>query len=667
MAAKRPQPEGIGESQPQKRIKGTDIKPTSTSFDNAALKSESLPIAPTSQPSQICSVCRGLNPQHFDSSYQRELIRIKDINKTTACWGCELLLRVVDWIPHRNKEIDGFTDCSYDKILPKVKLEELALKISYHGYGGLCIEFQSCSNKKLVKNQILIYAEGVAWKDFCLGRSPHFEDPWSFWMNVSLSWAKEKIGNCKMNHPVCKPRDHALPKRVLDLGPPETTDYRENQFKTTRINIDEHKKQITLVNLPKTFQDAIIISRNLGIRYLWIDSLCITQDDMDDWRQEASKMAQIYQCSTLCIAASSSSDDAGGLQDTFRPLGHLGIVRSGSIARKVFVHRSVQELPSVYHDLYNNLSGPFSRLPLLRRGWVLQERLLAPRFLQFAGHRGIFLECMYATVSEDGYDTEAGQSGSCEKISHFSALSEGSQERLSSRWHLLVSSFSGLELTQEDDVLPAISGLAHQHGEYRKCQYFAGLWEDSFILDLMWSSRNWEVVKRPKPKRWRAPSWSWASVNDNTSYVELWRAGKDVTLQCSVTEVHCVPVLDNTMGQLASGWAKLSGLLSPASLTRVSSEYSAQYSLQNLSRFDLSGQVFPDPCIFPDDGTSKITQEVFYFHLGCTTSTYIGLALRRSDKDSFERLGLIKLDRSSIDPFIGGIQALGDTLTITII
>jgi hypothetical protein len=637
--------------------------------------------------SAICSVCRELDPQNFGPKSQTA-IPIKYLQAADSCWGCDILRRVINWVGQRNKVINRLRDRSLHQILPEVKFEELGIDINYDGYGGLCLEFCSLSSEPIVKNQIMIYAEGLPWHDFLLGKESCLRVPWDFWIDVSLAWAKEKLEKCKSSHSRCQVRERALPTRLLDLGQPEETDFQgsirlvENceqqaeyaclshcwgtsqKLTTTRANLDDHKERIDLARLPKTFQDAVIVSRKLGIRYLWIDSLCIIQNDEDDWSREASKMAQVYQNSSLCIAASSVSDDAGGLQDSFQPLGNLGPVQRGALARNVFVYRSVHEFNGMYYDPYGSVSGPFSRLPLLRRGWVFQEHLLAPRFLHFAGHRGVFLECMETTVSEDGFEDHILS----RKISHARSLSTDSQYQLQRQWRLQVGHFSGLKLTKEDDVLPAIARLAKQLERYRKCQYFAGLWEDSFVVDLMWTARNWGVFQRPKPGKWRAPSWSWASVNDGTSYIKLWIAeefiGRKAGLQCEcdVVEVRCVPVLDDAMGKLASGWVKLSGIVSSVSLARKSS---IDYSLIRLSQYSLAGQVFPDPCVFPE-GTEGATEEAFYLHLGTIITNYMGLALRQSEDLSFERIGLIKLSRASTDPVIGSIQALGSARTITI-
>src|SRR5438034_1924444 len=64
--------------------------------------------------------------------------------------------------------------------------------------------------------------------------------------------------------------------------------------------------------LPKTFQDAVLLTRALGVRYLWIDSLCIIQDDEKDWKRENPKMGEVYQYATITIAAAHARDSSEG-------------------------------------------------------------------------------------------------------------------------------------------------------------------------------------------------------------------------------------------------------------------------------------------------------------------------------------------------------------------
>ncbi|KAF2122646.1 heterokaryon incompatibility protein-domain-containing protein, partial [Lophiotrema nucula] len=121
---------------------------------------------------------------------------------------------------------------------------------------------------------------------------------------------------------------HSLPLRVIDVGPRESTndprlvdttgfskghwvalshcwgDLEFHPLKTTRANVNEHMRSIPFSTLPKTFVDAIVVTRALSLRYLWIDSLCIIQDDEEDWRTQSREMGVIYEHAVLTVAAS---------------------------------------------------------------------------------------------------------------------------------------------------------------------------------------------------------------------------------------------------------------------------------------------------------------------------------------------------------------------------
>lgn len=72
---------------------------------------------------------------------------------------------------------------------------------------------------------------------------------------------------------------------------------------TTKSTLRARKAGVAWTQLSKTFQDAIILTRDLGVDFVWIDSLCIIQDDAEDWAREASQMASIYRNGYITIAA----------------------------------------------------------------------------------------------------------------------------------------------------------------------------------------------------------------------------------------------------------------------------------------------------------------------------------------------------------------------------
>ena len=74
--------------------------------------------------------------------------------------------------------------------------------------------------------------------------------------------------------------------------------------------MEEWKKNIPFEQLPQSFKDAVSITRGLGIQYLWIDSLCIIQDDVSDWETESSRMASVFSCSWLNLAITYAADSS---------------------------------------------------------------------------------------------------------------------------------------------------------------------------------------------------------------------------------------------------------------------------------------------------------------------------------------------------------------------
>jgi hypothetical protein len=91
---------------------------------------------------------------------------------------------------------------------------------------------------------------------------------------------------------------------------------------TTTANLESKMLGIPIESLPQTFLDAIIIVQKIGLEYLWVDSLCIIQDDRDDWEKESAKMAGIYQGAFLTIAATASSSNRDGMFFTMRESTH---------------------------------------------------------------------------------------------------------------------------------------------------------------------------------------------------------------------------------------------------------------------------------------------------------------------------------------------------------
>ena len=141
---------------------------------------------------------------------------------------------------------------------------------------------------------------------------------------------------------------------------------------TTNATLLQHKSGFSFEGLPKTFQDAITVTHQLGLRFLWIDSLCIIQDDPEDVANEISKMPDIYKHAYVTISASVASGCRDGfLQDRpwQQPVAIPCRCEGGMMGTAFFTDQSTDG------SLYD---------PVHFRAWTLQERILSPRFLDYS-------------------------------------------------------------------------------------------------------------------------------------------------------------------------------------------------------------------------------------------------------------------------------------------
>jgi hypothetical protein len=296
-----------------------------------------------------------------------------------------------------------------------------------------------------------------------------------------------------------------------------------------RDNISELSNSIPIAGLARTFQDAIKIVASLGGHYLWIDSLCIIQDCEDDWARESAAMGLIYENAVCTISAHSALNSHDGCYATRDPLLFTPCKIAGTPDDSLFVSL----------DLKPELSTLQSS-KLSSRGWTLQETLLSSRILHFA-RTGIYWTCRqgYATeidlqggVFSKAIDARGkcifGTSASIQsgaKIrtlnGHFMelrGLNEGTPKgSWSSTWFSIVGEYSERSLTKPGDKIAAISAIAQRSAQLIGYSYAAGLWRECFLQNMMWTVDRWEPFDRPK--MYRGPTWSWASVNGK---IENW-------------------------------------------------------------------------------------------------------------------------------------------------
>ncbi|KAF4635761.1 hypothetical protein G7Y89_g2333 [Cudoniella acicularis] len=249
-------------------------------------------------------------------------------------------------------------------------------------------------------------------------------------------------------------------------------------IKTTGATLDAFKINIPLVILSKTFQNAVDICRRLKIYFLWIDAVCIIQDNPEDWKEEAGKMADIFENAFLTIAADSAKQGSEGCYRTTNAI-HL--------AQPVVDGTFVRAVPPEFSNCYRI----FDQHPLSNRGWVYQEMRLSRRILHYRSDEVVW-ECRCSINGESGKSEDLtklaeyhGDEETILPVYNFTSYWKLARApRLS--WYRTVQKYSRLQLSYESGRMIAISALAQRMERLRgDGRYLAGLWEKTLLFDLL--------------------------------------------------------------------------------------------------------------------------------------------------------------------------------------
>jgi hypothetical protein len=281
-------------------------------------------------------------------------------------------------------------------------------------------------------------------------------------------------------------------------------------------NIEALHESIDLDVLPLSFQDAVAVTRALGVRYLWIDAMCIIQDEYSDWHDQAPLMGKIYQSSYCTLAAHSAEDSTVGFLEStstsLRPVAFVpeispnGFGAESRTTRRALATGICIGIPHTFKQAID-----FSHIK--KRGWVLQELTLSPRVAHFSNGY-IYWDCEHTTMPKS--------------VAHKAEPTIQSRvvmKRIETginfveSWIKLVTEYSKCELTFEEDKLFAISGIASEWQAYLDegtgtlCH--AGVFECTMPHALLWYSTGDKLKKYYQ----RAPSWSWASVDGQLQFM----------------------------------------------------------------------------------------------------------------------------------------------------
>ncbi|PQE05065.1 hypothetical protein CJF31_00002227 [Rutstroemia sp. NJR-2017a BVV2] len=353
-------------------------------------------------------------------------------------------------------------------------------------------------------------------------------------LQISRTW----LHNCLTNHPSCGPHqpESWLPTRLLDVGSSDSQNIRlilgssldaETQYvalshrwgtnkgcELNSGNITAYQETIPLSDISATVRDSVAVTRALGFQYLWVDTMCIIQDDDSDWTWQSATMSKVYGLSMCTIAAVNSGFGSQGYftnrnQYRIRPCRVPNPFRTVSKysfnVRSQYLHRIHER--EVKGSLWYN------------RGWVFQERTLSPRLLIFSGTQ-ILWACEQLQAAETWpcgktreHHIDRFESFKVEKARFYKLLDRscGVLINQSTWWTFLKDYMASAELTKKSDKLVAIQGIATLIQNLTGVSYSGGFWlNDNLPESLLWKAAP---VKLPRPKEYRAPSWSWAAVD----------------------------------------------------------------------------------------------------------------------------------------------------------
>ena len=410
------------------------------------------------------------------------------------------------------------------------------------------------------------------------------------------------------------------------------------------------------------------MARNIGIGWLWIDSLCIIQDDADDWIREASKMADVYSNAYCTIAATGSHGDQEGMF-VERKQQDIVTLRYGAMNMNLMITYIDEGLTALNELLVES--------PLSTRAWTLQERLLSPRMVHFTRSRSIW-ECRSRFETEDlltlgpnefgdslmkglfsfstnrakwiaslqsvadGRESMTANNQSCSQSLQgqatrlVSSPTETALGDFNKLWYNLLTDYTRRGLTKPSDKLIALSGVAQEVQRETSLRYYAGHWLKSLAEGLCWIYSEEPCVKAVP---YRAPSWSWASMDGGITHV-----ANESPYQVGPPTV-MIQLIDSSVDmysneQIKSGHLYISGMVTSVELVP---KYHGKFNIRNGDADPTTGYTeiwLDDPSSYTNSQYSNEHQERLD---GKTLGTYNLLCLTK--RDAQKEIG----DKSTIE------------------
>ncbi|RGP74677.1 heterokaryon incompatibility [Fusarium sporotrichioides] len=505
---------------------------------------------------RICASCQDFQ-LGFKSVYETENRFSFDLHPSrkhlidSASNGCSICAMIADALDHRESDPRSSNQGFGRQVGPKsdaVRLQPAMSGVDLHCMPVFCGELDTIIEVFRINDSLISAFENDYQMDTNTGSSS------------AMVTARKWIRICQENHSECqeahinRQRKDIMPRRLLQVGTSDThvrivsvkdtvpycaLSYcwgAKDFFITKRDNLAQNMSGIPMASFPAIMQDAVSVVRSLGYEYIWIDALCIIQDDEQDWIHEAAIMGDVYSNAELTISTLVSSDCHTGL---FQP---RSVRVAYPVPLDVWQPKIGRQANTSQVLVPEWLQGDMKTHGHVHsRGWTLQEQLLSTRILYFGGGM-LHFECLHDYVVEANPGGEIrrrfNHDDELEKRRDTKNALQGVVTTRNTRpfrihektpsfelWKQQVEEFTRRSLTKASDRLPAFNAISKSLSRAIGCNPLCGIWDGEKLLEsLCWKTKNRLPTPTSSPG---IPSWTWIAGTGEISFGLTNRDGRD--------------------------------------------------------------------------------------------------------------------------------------------